>query len=686
MSNEMKKLIVGNDEFEIVDETARSMIDEIGDVFVPEASVTSTSTGARISITDKNGTTTADVSNGTATDAQVAAWLDEHPEATTTVEDGSITTKKLADEAVTANKTAFIEEPYIHDVTVPSNTRGRVTTSATTPTPNDSSPYQYTDFINVDLTENTFYTVGASIGTGTTANIDGRAMFLYKDGVYVGVKGGTDKWASDGHVCTYDLSTYFDENDEPTVNQILIVSRYGNIVYVLPEQLSTNTIAEITTTYFTFREGYKEKFYHALDLDNGGIVTDSIADGAVTGEKFGDESIQPRKLSSDTNLIRQGNILWGKYLGGNNLSTGGVTSCCVVFIPVEIGKTYVVNFVPNNYRFYGFYAKNDGTGNAIAGNYAVSASSDAYSITVPNNANIKYLALSTGAETASELYDYGGTVFKWKVWESTDIEPQTEYEFPWLKLGDQSKVLSSIFRDKIVLATGDSITENNTRNDNKSWLMYLPEKLGVKVYNDGKTGTGLVKRYQSIHSILYRVENQWASDYAGVVPDIVLIMGNMNDGTGTSETSGLNDLGITGWSNSGVLAVGTEQDDINTQSVYGCAKRFLEDVITMYPLAKIGWILSTPRAASQPTYWPDKPNEYGHGWFEDYITAIKYQCEQYNVPVLDLYHESGFRPTNSTNMTTYMDDGSVHPNTAGIKKYMVNPIVRWIEDKFGEVN
>ena len=187
-----------------------------------------------------------------------------------------------------------------------------------------------------------------------------------------------------------------------------------------------------------------------------------------------------------------------------------------------------------------------------------------------------------------------------------------------------------------------------------------------------------------MHSILYRVENNWATDYAGITPDIVLIMGNMNDGTGTGETSGLNDLNLPGWVNSGVLAVGTPSDDITTQSVYGCAKRFLEDVITMYPLAKIGWILSTPRAASQPTYWPDKPNEYGHGWFEDYITAIRYQCEQYNVPVLDLYHESQFRPTNTTNMNAYMDDGSVHPNTAGLKKYMVDPIVKWIEQYFGE--
>lgn len=74
------------------------------DGFSPVASVTQTETGARISITDKNGTTTADVTNGTATDAQaetyINAWLTDHPEATTTVADGSITQEKLAFPAV----------------------------------------------------------------------------------------------------------------------------------------------------------------------------------------------------------------------------------------------------------------------------------------------------------------------------------------------------------------------------------------------------------------------------------------------------------------------------------------------------------------------------------------------------------------------------------------------------------
>ncbi len=242
---------------------------------------------------------------------------------------------------------------------------------------------------------------------------------------------------------------------------------------------------------------------------------------------------------------------------------------------------------------------------------------------------------------------------------------------------------SQLLNGKIILATGDSITENNSRNDNKSWCEYLPDILGVRVYNDGKSGTGLAKGYSSNRCILYRVENTWDTDYSGVTPDIVLIMGNMNDGTSADGTTQrLNDLGVTGWSNTGVLSVGNPSDSTTTQSVYGCTKRFLEDVIAKYPLAKIGWILSTPRNQSVSN-WTGKEQSYGHGWFEDYIKAIRFQAEQYNIPVLDLYHESQFRAMNQINMTEYMDDGTIHPNTKGIKKYMVEPIAKWLENVFG---
>lgn len=74
---------------------------------------------------------------GTASQEQVDAWLDEHPEATTTVQDGAITTAKLADGAVTDAKMIW-KSPFpesldsltlVQSITMPSGNSGRYAVS-----------------------------------------------------------------------------------------------------------------------------------------------------------------------------------------------------------------------------------------------------------------------------------------------------------------------------------------------------------------------------------------------------------------------------------------------------------------------------------------------------------------------------------------------------------------------------
>lgn len=71
------------------------------DGYSPEVTVSEVEGGVEVRISDQSGITTATVYNGTATDEQVADWLDNHPEATTTVEDGSVTVAKLAADTLT---------------------------------------------------------------------------------------------------------------------------------------------------------------------------------------------------------------------------------------------------------------------------------------------------------------------------------------------------------------------------------------------------------------------------------------------------------------------------------------------------------------------------------------------------------------------------------------------------------
>ena len=123
------------------------------DGYSPTATVTQTQTGATISITDENGTTSASVTNGTATDAQVEtyvdAWLDEHPDATTTVTDGSITEQKLASDVLAklnSSKDDDINLAYMY----PTYTATALNNDGTT----SSSAIAYTtDFLPVEQGE-----------------------------------------------------------------------------------------------------------------------------------------------------------------------------------------------------------------------------------------------------------------------------------------------------------------------------------------------------------------------------------------------------------------------------------------------------------------------------------------------------------------------------------------------------
>lgn len=234
------------------------------------------------------------------------------------------------------------------------------------------------------------------------------------------------------------------------------------------------------------------------------------------------------------------------------------------------------------------------------------------------------------------------------------------------------------FLYKNVICIGDSITENNQHNNNKSWCEYLTDIFGMKVYNNGKSGTGLIKGYGSYRGACNRVD---ANDfYSGVVPDLILIMGNGNDATaGAFYDYDGNSVTVVNEHGANVLPVGTPSDASSALTVYGAMRHLFESLITKYPLAKIGFITSTPRKQDLTSWWgASKANFYGHGAFDDYVTAIKWVCAEYNIPCLDLYHGSIFRPWNTTNANAYYADGETHPNTLGTVEGIVKPVCKWI--------
>lgn len=218
------------------------------------------------------------------------------------------------------------------------------------------------------------------------------------------------------------------------------------------------------------------------------------------------------------------------------------------------------------------------------------------------------------------------------------------------------------FAGKTLLVTGDSITESNFRTS-INWHDYLKNWYGLAaVKNDGVSGSGLVKN----NGIVYRIGN-WDAKYGAF--DMILIMGNMNDGT----------TGVTGrpeW-----FGAFEDQDDSKKDaSLYGALHYTLRTLITKYPNTPIGWIISQPRSqvGDQGKCWGID------GWFEKWTVAIKEVCAHYSIPVLDLYHESNIlRPWIPENNKKYFScsaspngDG-IHPNELG-QEVMAKKIYAWM--------
>lgn len=224
----------------------------------------------------------------------------------------------------------------------------------------------------------------------------------------------------------------------------------------------------------------------------------------------------------------------------------------------------------------------------------------------------------------------------------------------WLELNDEqlaniNKYDTSRFKDYKVLFIGDSITAHNYRAAT-NWVDYIVDELGITTYtNAGLSGSGII-RTSGGQNWMTMLPN-FANDY-----DMILIMGDMNDWSHEDFNS----------SNIGQFG------DSTTDTFYGTMKVYLEMILTKYPLAKIGWITSTPRNQQIAG-----TSDYLHGKssiFETANNVIKEMCNNYSIPVLELYKNSNLYPWLEANNEAYFKSDvedlpadAIHPNSAGQK-------------------
>lgn len=264
------------------------------------------------------------------TDAQVSSavssWLTEHPEATTTVQDG----------AVTPPKTSFLEQETASIMNL-----GEYKKSFSYSIKNDGSYYIHS--------WNKNYNFKADV-TGLTKIVI-RATAAYINYVFfaeapTGAAGQTGV----GHGGTFAGQTKLNETDanEPTAqtveidvpdNAVWLMVDFG---YTQPTELMIGKPIE----RWKFG-GQIDKTVNGADITDETVDTQKLTDGAVTTEKLANRSVSTDKLAGYSAVCRD--VPWELFLDGYGTSAGNTVenaACAIYSVKFEAGKTYCILNLP----------------------------------------------------------------------------------------------------------------------------------------------------------------------------------------------------------------------------------------------------------------------------------------------------------------------------------------------------
>lgn len=190
---------------------------------------------------------------------------------------------------------------------------------------------------------------------------------------------------------------------------------------------------------------------------------------------------------------------------------------------------------------------------------------------------------------------------------------------------------------------GDSITE-------RGW--YQPEVakiLGIQEWeNHGVGGTCIAQKNKNDNlAMCFRYKN-------------------INPGAGIITIwGGVNDFGYD-FGSCGGIEIGDNKSS-STETFIGAMNALFRGVSMNHPLARIGFIITTPISEKRGM---NKKNNKGY-YLSDYCNVCRELCEKYSIPYLDLQKTSGFNELNIDIMTSNslctVSDG-LHPSKNGIKR------------------
>lgn len=188
---------------------------------------------------------------------------------------------------------------------------------------------------------------------------------------------------------------------------------------------------------------------------------------------------------------------------------------------------------------------------------------------------------------------------------------------------------------------GDSITA-------RDWYQPLVTSiLGIGSYdNYGVSGTCIAATGPSdTQAMSVRYKNITGT------PDVITVWG------------GVNDFGYGYGSRTGII-LGSSSDTENT-TFYGALRVLIEGLVSKFPDAKLAFIITTPVSLAR-----GMNSANGKGFYlSQYCEAIRFICQEYSIPYLDLQRLSGFNQYNIEAMTSNEEgtatDG-LHPSRKGM--------------------
>lgn len=570
-------------------------------------------------------------SGGSVTDEQVntavSAWLTEHPEATTTVADGSITPDKLSNAEYLWQ--IFNPTEYLAGVSYAViNTNNGVVTS------HSDTRYKVTPFIACDYDTYVISIPYAAMGlrwynsAGTPCCYDSNRVFL-------GVATMSD-WVRDGTTANVTFTTV-----EGTKYIRFSTNSIDNAESWTKGYVETIVICKggvVYPYYFVGKIAIWDRISIADSARDNTIDGKKLLDNSIEGVKFKDLSVTKDKIAEvspeviygcdfknlfDKELYDLAGRVTTHYIRGGWLNSSGALSDAAnalgswvtLFIPCIPNTTYALyafndaGETTTSY-FRNYISYRDKTSikviEAVAvGEAVITTPADTYYICVTLSVNdqatqqkiINRMMLVKANEAITSYYPYM-------------VRPH------WLKTDN--------FADGTqIICYGDSLTQNK-------YPSKLAILLGVLVTDAGVGGNTIAQIYN-------RVGN-YGTNYAIVT----LMVGTNDNGGQTSCPLGTVDD-----------EAATDDNATDTSTTYvSRLKRLINKIKITHPGA---------------TYVIMPPFEHTWSNFSGLVDVMRQVAELYSIPFLDIFHLCGFRGTDTADAALYLSDGT-HENDLGAQR------------------